>query len=422
MRFWVVFAMLAIPLPALAAPAPDRLERVVIVMRHGVRSAMSSPAELGRYSAKPWPAFAVPPGHLTAKGGRLVTLLGRYYRTLFHAEGLLAEGDCSVFYWATPTQRTEATANALAAGLTPGCRAVVHGGESHASEPDPVRAVIEGFGPKPDGARMLAAIKGRIGGNLAAWDRNHAADLAVFEALLLQCRQTACTAEERSAVERPLGATPIRAELDPAGMPVLTSPALQVAGIAESLMMGFVDGLPFEQLGWRGLTAERLTRALVVHGAGVDLRTRTQEIGRMTSGPLALAIVATLGGAAPGARPLGDGEKIVVLSAHDGTVTMLAGLLGLDWILPSYGGGQAAPGGGLVFERWRRGRDGAVVVRVRYIAQSLTQLRDALPLSLDAPPESAALFIPRCSDATATFDCPLTTFGTRVADAVGANR
>ncbi len=66
--------------PAQTPPSrEDKLERVVIVMRHGVRSAMSSPEELGRYSRRAWPRFAVPAGHLTANGATLVTMLGGWY-------------------------------------------------------------------------------------------------------------------------------------------------------------------------------------------------------------------------------------------------------------------------------------------------------------------------------------------------------
>jgi 4-phytase/acid phosphatase len=53
----------------------DRLERLVIVMRHGVRSAMSSPEELGQHGRRAWPRFAVPPGHLTTNSATPVTML-----------------------------------------------------------------------------------------------------------------------------------------------------------------------------------------------------------------------------------------------------------------------------------------------------------------------------------------------------------
>jgi 4-phytase/acid phosphatase len=409
-RIGVALALLG-AFPANAqAPAKERLERVVIVMRHGVRSAMSSPEELGRYSRRPWPRFAVPAGHLTARGATLVTMLGGWYRAHYRDAGLLGEGDCSVYYWANRTQRTEATAAALAAGLTPGCAVPIH---RAASAPDPLfDAPLTPLAPlDPD--RMLAAISARVGGDLSAWDARQRADLDRFEALMLQCHQPVCSARERARVDRRLGDTPIAMGMDATGKLALSSPSLQVAGIAESLLMAYADGLVFN--GWRGIDAETIGQSLAVHGAGIDLRTRTPEVGRQTSSYLAMRLLATLqraAGATALADPIGDAERIVVLSGHDGTVTMLAGLLGLDWTLNDYGPGEAAPGGGLIFELWRKGASGEAAVRVRYVAQGLDQMRHLIPLSRDAPPENVAIAVPGCGDAAR--GCPLTDFTSRL--------
>lgn len=377
-------------------------------MRHGVRSAMTSPEELGRYSRRRWPHFAVPPGDLTERGATLVTMLGGWYRAHYQAAGLLGAHDCSVYYWANRTQRTEATAAALAKGLTPGCDAAVH---QAATAPDPLfDAPLTPLAP-PDPERLLAAISGRIGGDLGAWDAQQRANLDRFEALLLQCRHLPCSARERRRVEQRLGDTPLAMEFDDKRQLRLSSPALQVAGIAESLIMAYTDGLEFK--GWHGVDARTIGQALAVHAAGIDLRTRTPEVGRQASSYLAMRLLATLrhGAGQPGAGeaavadPIGGDGKIIVLSGHDGTVTMLAGLLGLDWQLPGYGAGEAVPGGGLIFERWRRGRDGRSVVRVRYVAQGLDQMRFLQPLTPGNPPGQAPIFVPGCSDADLA--CPL---------------
>jgi len=379
-------------------PPQDKLERVVIVMRHGVRSAMSGPEELGRYSRRAWPRFAVPPGHLTANGATLVTMLGGWYRVHYRQLGLLGANDCAVYYWANHTQRTEATATALAAGLTPGCAATIH---QSAAAPDPLFEAPQTPLAPLDPQRMLAAISARVDGNLAAWDVRQAPDRDRIEALLLQCRRIPCSSVERTRVQRRLSDTPVVMRIDD-GKPDLTSPSLQVAGIAESLVMAYADGLAFP--GWRGIDAATIGKALVVHGAGIDLRTRTPEVGRQTSSYLAMRLLATLqrgAGATALADPIGGAEKIVVLSGHDGTVTMLAGLLGLDWKLRDYGAGEAAPGGGLVFEVWREGASGQQVVRARYVAQGLDQMRHRIPLSERMPPDSVALTIPDCGETCA---------------------
>ncbi|MES3096001.1 histidine-type phosphatase [Sphingomonas aerolata] len=391
-------------------PREDKLERVVIVMRHGVRSAMSSPEELGRYSRRAWPRFAVPAGHLTANGATLVTMLGGWYAAHYRQLDLLGASDCAVYYWANHTQRTEATATALAAGLTPGCAAPIH---QSAAAPDPLFEAPQTPLAPLDTPRMLAAISARVDGDLAAWDARQTPGRDRFEALMLQCRRIPCSTTERSRVQRRLGDTPTAMRIDH-GKPDLTSPSLQVAGIAESLVMAYADGLAFP--GWSGIDAATIGKALTVHGAGINLRTRTPEVGRQTSSYLAMRLLATLqrgAGATALADPIGDAEKIVVVSGHDGTVTMLAGLLGLDWTLRDYGAGEAAPGGGLVFELWRRGATGKSVVRVRYVAQGLDQMRYRIPLSAQTPPETVAIPVPGCGD-----PCPLPRFTRYVLDQV----
>jgi len=173
-----------------------------------------------------------------------------------------------------------------------------------------------------------------------------------------------------------------------------------------SLLMAYADGLSFD--GWRGIDARTIGAALQVHGAGIALRTRTPEVGRQTSSYLAMRLLATLqrGAGVPVlADPIGADEKIIVLSGHDGTVTMLAGLLGLDWHLDGYGPGEAAPGGGLIFELWRRSGDDGHYVRLRYVAQGLDQMRYRQPLTRRSPPLSAILQPAYCAQ-----DCSLAAF------------
>lgn len=393
-----------------AQPARNQLERVVILTRHGVRSAMATPEELGRYTALPWPHFSAPPGNLTARGATLLTMLGGWYRERYLAEGLLSSGDCSIYFWANHTQRTVATAEALARGLGPGCELSVHQSQL---DPDPLFDAPLTPLARPDTPRALAAVSRRVGGNLAAWDARWRPDLERFQALLLQCTRIPCSMAERSRAQRRLGDTPIALGVDDTGHLQLSSPALAVGGLAESLIMAYADGLQFP--GWKGIDAKSIGDALTVHGAAIDLRTRTHEVGRQSSTYLAMRLLATLqrGTKTPAvADPIGGGEKIIVLSGHDGTLTMLAGLLGLKWHLPGYAAGEAAPGGALLFELWKRVSDGQRYVRIYYAAQTLDQMRFLIPLSRERPPSSVAVPVPGCGDAIQ--GCRLDAFTFRV--------
>ncbi|MBB6253873.1 histidine-type phosphatase [Nitrospirillum iridis] len=392
---------LAPPVRADAAPA-ERLERVVILTRHGIRAAMSTPDQLGQWSAEPWPAFAVPAGHLTAHGFQAITLFGRYYRDHYRALGLLPAGDCAAAQvHANLPQRTVETGRALVQELLPGCPAHV---DTVTTKADPL------FDPVPAGATRLdpdlalAAVRGRIG-DATAWTAAHADTVEALQRLLLNCAPADCRTQVqpggRLAGRRLLTDVPSALDRgqDDEGLN-LQSPLATASGLTESLIMAYADGAPLANLLGGRVNADALNRAGAAHTADLDARLRTPYIARVGAGPLAQHLVDLLAG---------DGPAVTVLVGHDGTILLLAGLLRLDWVLPGYQPDQVPPGSALVLERWRRA-DGQVVIRTRFTAQSLDQLRALTPLTEAQPPLSAPVFIPGCSQAGPAMDCPVDRF------------
>ncbi|WP_044563972.1 histidine-type phosphatase [Azospirillum sp. B4] len=399
---------LAPPVRADAAPA-ERLERVVILTRHGIRAAMSTPEQLGQWSAEPWPGFTVPAGHLTEHGFRAASLFGAYYREHYRALRLLPAGDCAAArVHANLPQRTVETGRALVQELLPGCPALV---DTVTTKADPL------FDPVPAGASRLdpdlalAAVRGRIG-NAAAWTAAHRADVEALQRLLLGCDPAECR-----ALAQPGGRLAGRKLLTevPSSLArgqgedwlALQSPLATASGISESLLMAYADGAPLASLLGGRVDEAALTQSGAPHAADMDARLRTPYVAQVGASPLARRLVDLLSGGGP---------AVSVLVGHDGTILLLAGLLRLDWVLPGYQPDQVPPGSALVLERWRRA-DGQAVVRARFTAQSLKQLRDLMPLTEDRPPLSAPVFIPGCSQAGQTMDCPLDRFRHIVEDA-----
>src|SRR5262245_62911053 len=117
-RWRSLFAGLTLAgLPAAAfAEASGELVQVVLVSRHGVRTPTMSNDQLASFADKPWPAWKEPLGDLTARGRRLVTLVGAYHRSALAAEKLLPAPDSgcpdagSVYVYADVYERTELTA------------------------------------------------------------------------------------------------------------------------------------------------------------------------------------------------------------------------------------------------------------------------------------------------------------------------
>jgi 4-phytase/acid phosphatase len=162
------------------------------------------------------------------------------------------------------------------------------------------------------------------------------------------------------------------------------------------------------------LTTGSISQIFRLYDRLLDLEFRTPYLAGVQSSNVASHIVRTMVQAATGnsmTGALGDpSTKMIVLVGTNTNIVGLAGLLHLDWLLPSYQPDVAAPSGALVFELRQSMRTGEYVVRASYVTQTMDQLRNQTSLTLAAPPASAPVFIPGCSVHNATFDCPLADF------------
>ena len=145
----------------------EKLQYVIYLSRHGVRSPTGKPEQYEKFSASPWPEWQVKPGYLTPHGYDLMKLFGAYDRIKLAEGGLLAPAGCDdaahVTILADSDQRTRETGKALAEGLMPGC-----GVETHAlaeGTHDPLFHGMSAAEAHLDPALAIAAIGGRIGGD-----------------------------------------------------------------------------------------------------------------------------------------------------------------------------------------------------------------------------------------------------------------
>ena len=194
------------------------------------------------------------------------------------------------------------------------------------------------------------------------------------------------------------------------GSPIDLGGLKYVGAAIDPFLMEYADGLPV----WGQLTAANISQTYRLYALGLDLEYRTPYLDQVQSSNVASHIVRSLVQAATGNAMTGalgnPSTKVIFLVASDVNVTGLAGLFRLDWTLPSYPSNFCAPSGTLAFQLRQSQSTGEYIVRAIYIAQTLDQLRNQTALTLNAPPAIAPLFIPGCSVANATFDCPLAKF------------
>ncbi|KAF1029394.1 MAG: Periplasmic AppA protein [Pseudomonas sp.] len=355
-------------LPAVAAPQTTtglRLDKVVLVMRHGIRPATDT-AQLQAASAKPWPAFAARDGQLTEHGRAATVLLGQWQRRTLDSLGLFTPGQCpqagEAYVWSSPVARTQATSAALVQGLFPGCNVTVQ--HPRASEDRVFHPIENGLAPL-DPARTRAAILAAMGGSVDAARQRYGAAVLAMQQLVgvpATCAKTPCALSEQPWV------------LKEKGRGVKLSAPLNVgASMGETFRMQYAEGLPLDQVAFgAGRTAQDVSRLMALRSAKYNLSNHVPYIARRGGSQLLKQILLALQPANPSSPP---GSKWLAYVGHDGNIAQLRTLLGFDWTVAEYPENDAAPGGTLLFERWVNDRTGEQFVSLAYVAQSLDQLR-----------------------------------------------
>lgn len=339
-----------------ACEARPHVERVVVVMRHGVRAPIIGEAPTGTLTRDPWPVWPVPPEHLTPRGARALEMLGRSDRAWLAGLGVLPARGCpasgQVMIWTNTAQRTVASGEAFAEGLAPGCGVPV--GHRAADEVDPLfeplRAGVAPFDP----ASAIASIEAYTGGI------EHLATRLAPELKELD-RVLGCGAPQGCAPPRPSRLSP---SADGRGVD-LAGPVRDTSGVAQVLLLQYVEGLSPTPSAWRNVDPAALKRLGALHAALFDVFTRPPYMRARQAGPLARRVLEAL------EKPH---KGLDVLVGHDTNVTALAAALGASLEAPGYATGDVPPGGALILlslvdERGRRS------VRVYYQTQSPGALR-----------------------------------------------
>jgi 4-phytase/acid phosphatase len=409
-----------------AQGAPARtleLRFVVIVSRHGVRSPTWPAERLNQYSARPWPDWGVPPGHLTPHGANLMRLVGAYDRAYLAGAGLIGQSGCEdagrLLFWADTDQRTLATARALAAGMLPGCDPRI--GSIPERGVDPLfHPVAAGIG-RPDRGLAVAAVMGRLGARPQALAAAYRPALDVMQDVLLARHPDAQDPGKGTHVPQPLldlAASVVPGEGDK--LVDFTGPVGIAGTLAQNFLLEFVNAMDGEDLGWGRVDEAKVRQMMSLHTVYSDLLRRTSYLARTNGSNLLSHILYSIQQAATRKKVRGalgtPSDMALVIVGHDTNICNIAGMLNLSWLIEGYQRDDTPPGGALVFELWLDRPTGEHKVRTYYTAQTLEQMRRALPLTSTSPPARAPVFVPGCSTATPEFECSWNQFR-RVAEA-----
>jgi 4-phytase/acid phosphatase len=400
----VLAAIVAVLGPVAATPASKgalKLERIVVVMRHGVRAPTGTAASLSKLTPQPWPAWPVEPGILTDHGQDDVRLMGAWLRATYARRGLWPASGClapgAVAAWADGgDQRTRVSGQTTLDGAFPGCGLLAPHGPDDQGDAF-FSATAQGACPI-DADKARQAVMDEAKGDLDHADPSLDAAKAAMTRVVMG--DAPCTDEKVCVMA---GSSRLKTAPDAIK---ISGPLGTGATFAENLLLEYAQAMPAGDVGWGRADAAAIAKVMPLHDVEADLERRTPYLAAHNGALMMRGVLAALQGqpALPGG---GVGAKLTLIAGHDTNISNLSGILGADWTLPGEPD-KTAPDTALVFEVWKSPA-GARFVRVAVVYQTLDDLRAGTPLTPAHPAGRVDVPVPGCADGPGGA-CKLDTF------------
>ncbi|MTD27146.1 histidine-type phosphatase [Erwinia sorbitola] len=404
----LAFALIMVPvLSSQVVQAADfELEKVVEVSRHGVRPPTpdnTKAMEAG--TDRPWPQWLTADGELTGHGYAAAVLKGGYEANGWRQAGLLTSGcpdSKALFVWASPLQRTKATAKALTDGAFPGCDVTVH---SVSDDSDPLfQSDKMGLAPL-DEAKARAGIQQAMGGTVEQAEQRAAPEIARLKAVV-------CLADHPCPIfDRPWSIKRNKdGRFEVEGLATL-------ANMAETFRLAWSENQPSANVAFGHVhSAADVAKLMPLLTTKYDYINDVPYIARRGGSVLMDQIAKGLA-----AKPVKDGPPDVrwlLYVAHDTNISWLRTMLDFSWQLAEYPRGNIPPAGSLVFERWRETHSGKRYIRLYFQAQTLDQIRNLAPLAGKNALVRKEFSAPDCRITSAGVMCPYDSMMARITHSI----
>lgn len=360
-----------------AAPAGEgtgeiRLEKVVVVSRHGVRAPTQSREKLEEWSSRKWPQWPVSRSHLTPRGSWLVTMqwsrMGEWLRQKSLLSGACPSQD-DFYVYADTDQRTRHTAMAMLEGIAPQCGIEF----MYAREKkDPLFHPVKEHVCALDEQSVRRDVRLESGG-LESLARELAPGVRLASEVAGPEGMKLCG---RYQLANPcfISDIPSKLVVDPAKGAEIEG-GLDIAGsLAEIWLLEYAQW-PDRQPAWDLGGPDLLETVLPVHMKVFNAVNRAEAVARSQGSMLAARVIDALEGVG---EEKAARARFVAFVGHDTNLSNLGGLMGLSWDQPGYVVNQTPPGGALMFTLWRM-PGGGKRLGMQYVSLSLEGLRSQTP-------------------------------------------
>ena len=356
-----------------------KLDRVVVLSRHNIRSPLSgSGSLLGDITPHAWVAWTSNPSELSLRGALLETTMGQYFRLWLEKEGLFPENyrpeQGAVRFYANSMQRTLATAHYFSAGLLPVANVEI---ENHApyDTMDPTFDLTLRFATD-EYIRDAKAQVAEMGG--VAGFRGIGAKLADPISLLMEVTDMEKSEFYRAGKYGDLLNDEMVMTLEAGKAPTVTGPVRTATSVADAMVLQlYEEPDPVKAAFGHELTEADWQKIHSIVDTYTDMLFSAPLLSVNVAHPLLQEIRSELSA---------EGRKFTFLCGHDSNVASVLAAMGVeDYLLPGAVEQHTPIGVKLVFERWVDA-EGRAYYQVSLVYQSVEQLRGLTPLSLETPP------------------------------------
>ena len=402
-RTWLALALAIVWLTGASGPVsaqtadplrshPLVLDRVFMLMRHGIRAPLEHEAAAADLADRSWPQWQVANSQLTPHGRTDVRLSGAYFRQWLIQQGVLPPHGClasaRLRLNSNTDQRTIDSAQLLGQALLPGCNLRVE--HQPRGRDDPLYRPVETGVVEFNATTAIAAITRETHGldHLVA---QHRAEMATLQTVL-GCHQRCPFSTLPSTLAPSSDGRSLR----------LDGPIHLTSGTAEVLLLEYVEGFASQSVDWGRLTPVRLAQLSRLHGLLFDVYAHPHYMATHSAALLTHELLKVLEAKDPSAVP-----AVSIFVGSDTHIAALSSVLGVHFHLPGFGVDDPSPGSALLVELWHQRDSGQRFVRLRYVGQSPEQLRQATPLNLQTPPAEQILQSSICPSKPLPTLCPV---------------
>ena len=356
-----------------------KLDEVVVLSRHNIRSPLSGPeSALGRITPHQWFVWSSAPSELSLRGGVLETMMGQYFRKWLVNEGLMKENEIpdsgTMRFYANSMQRTIATAQYFSSGMLPVANIEI---EHHydVGTMDPVftpqiTTINDDY--RERALKQIADMFG--GGSMEGIGQKMSANFELLAQVLDMSQSVACQQGDSCAFKTDDVVVTLEVNKEP-GM----KGGLKLGcSAADALILQYYEeqddakadiGHQLKLADW-----EKISEVKDWYG---DVLFTAPLVAVNVAHPMMQEILAEL---------KTEGRKFAFLCGHDSNIgSVLAAIGANDYSLPETIEKKTPIGSKLVIEKWA-GTDGKMYAAVNLCYQSLDQLRHLQLLSLENTP------------------------------------